>query len=116
MVNLLANTPKPFVDPGPTFTCHQPIFRSEQGRSAADMRNPLLDLEFGQELRYFKGKGVTLKHGPVLRDKPTNVYTADVGDSQLFLFTTGTPERPWAVARQQGSAREMFWYGAYEQL
>jgi hypothetical protein len=39
-----------------------------------------------------------------------------VGDSQLFLFTTGTPERPWAVVRQRESTREIFWYGDYEQI
>jgi hypothetical protein len=40
----------------------------------------------------------------------------DIDDSQLFLFTTETPERPLAVARQRGNMREVFWYGSYEQL
>ena len=43
-------------------------------------------------------------------------YEVIVGDSQLFLLTTGAPERPWAVARQDGSGREIFWHGIYEQL
>jgi hypothetical protein len=116
MVNLLTKTAQHLVDPGPTFNCHLPIFRGEQVRSAADMKNPLLDLEFGQEIPYFKVKGATPKQGPVLRDKPTNIYTSDVGDSQLYLFTTGTPERPWAVAQQHGNTREIFWYDTYEQL
>ena len=115
MVNLLTKTAQYFVDPGPTFNCHLPIFRGEQVKSSADMKNPLLDLEFGQEISYFKAKGATSKLGPVLRDKPTDVYTSDVGDSKLFLFTTGAPERPWAVTRQHGSMREIFWYGTYEQ-
>jgi len=85
-------------------------------KSAGDLKRPLLELEFGQELAYFKGRGATPKEGPVLRDKLTSVYATDVGDSQLFLFTTGTPERPWAVARQYGNKREIFWYGTYEQL
>jgi len=116
MVNLLTNTARHLVDPGPTFNCHLPIFRGEQVKSGADLKNQLLELEFGQEIAYFKGKGATPKEGPVLRDKPTNVYTSEVGDSQLFLFTTGTPERPWAVARQHANIREIFWYGTYEQL
>lgn len=116
MVNLLTKTAKHFVDTGPTFNCHLPIFRGEQIKSAADMKNPLLELEFGQELEYFKGKGAARKEGPILRDKPTTVYAVDIGDSQLFLFTTGTPERPWAVARRHGNANEIFWYGTYEQL
>lgn len=108
MVNLLTKTAQHFVDPGPTFNCHLPIFHGEQVKSAADMKNSLLDLEFGQELSYFKGKRVTPKQGPVLRDKPTSVYTAEIGDSQLFLFTTGAPERPWAVARHHSNTREIF--------
>jgi hypothetical protein len=116
MVNLVSKTAKHFVDSGPTFNCHLPIFRGEQAKSTADINNPLFELEFGQELGYFKGKGATPKEGPVLREKPTTIYAVDIGYSQVFLFTTGTPERPWAVAWQRGTAREVFWYGAYEQL
>lgn len=116
MVNLLTKTARHFVDPGPTFNCHLPIFQGEQVKSAADIKNPLLELEFGQELGYFKGKGATPKEGPVLRDKPTTVYAVDIGDSQLFLFTAGTPERPWALARKHGNANEIFCYGTYEQF
>jgi hypothetical protein len=93
-----------------------PIFRGEQVKPAADMKNPLLELEFGQELGFFNGKGAALKQGPVLRDKPTSVYSVDVGDSQLFLFTTGTPERSWAVTRKHGNVNEIFGSGTYEQL
>jgi hypothetical protein len=92
MVNLLTKTAKHFVDPDPTFNCHLPIFRSEQVKSGADMKDPLLELEFGQELGYFKGKGAAPKVGPVLRDKPTTIYAVNIGDTQLFLFATGTPE------------------------
>ncbi len=116
MVNLFIKTGQHFVDPGPTFNCRLPIFRGEQVKSGADLKSPLLELEFGRELAYFKEKRAMQKQGPVLRDKPTSVYTSDVGDSQLLLFTTGTPERPWAVARQHGNSREIFWYVAYEQL
>ena len=74
MVNLLTKTAQHFVDRGPTFNCHLAIFRGEQVKSTADMKDPLLELEFGQELGYFKGKGGTPKKGPVLQDKPTTVY------------------------------------------
>jgi len=116
MVNLLTKTAQHYVDPGPTFNCRMPMFQGETVKSAADMKNPILELEFGRELEYFKGKGVTPKEGPLLRDSPTTVYAVDIGDSQLFLFTTGTPEQPWAVARQRGNMREVFWYGSYAQL
>jgi hypothetical protein len=116
MVNLLTKTAQHFVDPGPTFNCHLPMFGGEQVKSAADMKNPLLELEFGQEIEFFKSKGATPKKGPVLRDKPTTVYAVEIGDSQIFLFTTGRPERPWSVARKRGNMSEIFWYGTYEQL
>lgn len=115
IVNLLTKTAKHFVDPGPTFNCHLPIFQGDV-KSSADMKNPILELEFGQEVGYFKGKDATPKEGPVLRDKPTTVYAVDMGDSQLFLFTTRAPERPWAVARQHGNVKEMFWYSDYQEL
>ncbi len=68
MVNLLTKTAQYFLDPGPTFNCHLPIFRGEQVKSAAEiMKNPLLELEFGQELGFFRGKGAASKEGPVLR-------------------------------------------------
>ena len=116
MVNLLTKTAQHFVDTGPTFNCHLPIFRGEQVKAAADMKSPLLELEFGQELGYFKRKGAAPNKGPVLRDKPTTVYAIGISDSRVFLFTTGTPERPWAVAREHGNVKEIFWYGVYEEL
>lgn len=116
MVNLSTKIAQHLVDSGPTFSCHLPMFRGEQVKSPADLTNPLLELEFGRELEYFKGKRADPHKGPVLRDKPTTVYTVNLGDSQLFLFTMGTPERPWAVARQHGNLHEIYWYGVYDQL
>lgn len=116
MVNLFTKTAQHFVDLGPTFNCRMPMFIGGQVKSGTDMKNPLLELEFGRELGYFRDKGATSKEGPVLQGKPTTVYVANAGDSQLFLFTTGTPERPWAVARQHRDRREIYWYGVYEQV
>lgn len=117
MVNLLAKEAQHYLDPGPTFNCRLPIFVSgENVKSAGDLKKPSFDLEFGREIAYFEGKGMKSTEGPVLQDKPTRAYWSNAGDAQLFLFTTGTPERPWAVVRQRGNAREMYWYAAYEQL
>lgn len=116
MVNRLNKTGRHFVDPGPTFICRMPIFIDDQVKTAADTKSPLLELEFGQELDYFRRKGTVPQPGPVLRGKSTTVYRATVGDSQLILFTTGTPEQPWALVRQFGPMRETFWYNSYEQL
>ncbi|QOY90654.1 hypothetical protein [Paludibaculum fermentans] len=85
-------------------------------KSAAELKNPLPELEFGRELVHFRHKGAAPKEGPVLQGKSTIAFMVQVGDSQLFLFTIGTPERPWVVARQRGDKREVFWYGTYEEL
>jgi hypothetical protein len=116
MVNLLTKTAQHIIDPGPTFNCRMPLFHGDQVKSAGDLKNPLLDLEFGRELAYFIAKDSAPQEGPVLRGKPTSAYTVQLGDSELYLFVTGTPSRPWAVARDRAGSREIFWYGEYEEL
>jgi hypothetical protein len=117
MVNLFPKIAQHLTDPGPTFNCRMPIFvYGDEIKSAGDMNQPLFELEFGRELTYFTGRGATPKQGPVLRGKATMAYSTEVGDSLLLLFTTGTPEQPWAVIRQRGKTREIIWYGVYEQL
>ena len=116
MVNLLTKTARHLVDSGPTFNCRMPIFHDGQMESGPDVKG-LSELEFGREMEYFKEKGALSSEGPVLQGKPTRVYASGVGGSQILLFTTGAPERPWAVARKQGDdVTESFWYGAYEEL
>jgi hypothetical protein len=114
-VNLLKKKAEHLVDPGPTLECHMPIFRDKQVKGDKDT-NPFLDLEFGLEMQYFKGKGAEAKPGPVLREKPTTAYTGPIKDWQVTLYTTGTPERPWALSRQRGNTTETFWYEVYEQV
>ncbi len=117
LVNLLAKTAQHQLDPGPTFNCRLPVFvAGEDVKSAADTRSQLMGLEFGRELAYFEEKGSTSGPGPALQGKATKAYTVGIGDSQLILFTTGTPERPVAVTKQQGSKREVYWYGTYEEV
>jgi hypothetical protein len=117
MVNLLAKTAQHYLDSGPTFNCRLPIFVSgEDVKSAEDLKKPVFHLEFGRELAYFEAKGATSTEGPILQGSSTRAYTTTLGDSQLYLFTAGTPERPSAIALQRGNGRDMYWYAAYEQL
>jgi hypothetical protein len=115
LVNLLTKTAQSQLDPGPTFNCRLPTFTSAV-RSATDTSNQITALEFGRELTYFHGKGATSRPGPILQGKSTIMYTVEIDDSQLLLFTSGTPEKPVAVARQHGKKREAYWYGVYEEL
>jgi hypothetical protein len=117
MINLFAKAGKHYLDHGPTFDCRMPIFiDADKVKSADDLTNPLYELEFGQELAYFKRKGALRQEGPVLQGKPTNAYVVTVGDWQFILFTNGQPERPISVTRDRAKYRETVWYGAYEEL
>lgn len=117
LVNLMTKAAQHQVDHGPTFNCRLPIFvLGEDVKSEADMHGGLMDLEFGRELSYFTEKGATSQPGPNLQGKNTKAYRVESGDSQLLLFTSGTPEKPLAVARQHGSKRDIYWYGTYEEV
>lgn len=117
MVNLFTKTAQHVPDPGPTFNCRMPIFVfGEEVKSGQDMNKPMMGLEFGRELAYFEARKAKATEGPVLQGKSTTAYITKVGDSQLLLFTVGAPEHPWAIVRQHGDAREMYWYTTYEKL
>jgi len=117
MVNLFTKTAQHMLDPGPTFNCRMPIFVfGEEVKSGQDLKKPMMSLEFGRELAYFEAREARASEGPVLQGKSTTAYATKVGDSQLFLFTVDAPEHPWAIMRQRGDAREMYWYTTYEQL
>ena len=75
-----------------------------------------MDLEFGRELEYFRPKSPAPTPGPVMLSKKTMVSTVQIGDWQLFLFTSGVPEAPVAVVRSNDKTREIIWYGEYEQV
>jgi hypothetical protein len=112
IVNLLKKSAQHFVDPGPTFNCHLPVFPGERATNGKDS---LAELEFGNELSYFRGKAAR-RAGPVLRNRSTNAYAVEIGDSQLFLFTAGEPEMPWVLTRERGNRIETYWYEIYDEL
>lgn len=117
LINLLDKTAKHMVDPGPTYNCRMPIFvNGEEINSAEDSRMTLMDLEFGKELDFFRPRSGAAKPGPVLREKATMVYSTQVGEWQLFLFTGDDPEAPVAVIRKNDKTREIVWYGEYVQV
>lgn len=117
LVNLMTKTAQHQVDSGPTFNCRLPVFATgEDIKSPADTRSQLMGLEFGRELAYFEEKGAASGPGPTLEGKTTKAYKVEIADSQLLLFTSGTPEKPVAVARQHGSKRDVYCYGTYEEV
>jgi hypothetical protein len=117
MINRLDKTGRHMVDEGPTYNCRMPIFISgEDIKSSGDLKKPLMQLEFGRELEYFRPRSAAPNPGPVLRGKPTMAYTVQAGDSQLLLFTNGDPEVPVAVIRKTDKTREIVWYGEFAQV
>jgi hypothetical protein len=117
LVNRLNKTAKHIVDTGPTYNCRMPMFvNGEDIKSDPDLKRPLMELEFGRELEYFKRKSAAPTPGPVMRGKSTMVYETHAGDSQLFLFVSGEPHTPVAVVRKNDKTREIFWYGEYAQV
>jgi hypothetical protein len=114
MVNLATKQGRHLLISGPG--CRLPIFTMQEVKAAPDLKHPLLDLEFGRELEFFKNKAKSPEAGPVLQGKPTKLYTVKLEDSELLLFTTGTPEVPLAVILKKSSGEYTYTYDSYEQL
>jgi hypothetical protein len=113
MVNLFSKAARHGVDPGPTFNCRLTIFANGTPQSLDDQSKQVMQLEFGRELEFFKGKGAIPKKGPVLQTKETTGYMVTVGNTDLALFTYGTPERPVAVSQKRDGKTEIYWYSGY---
>jgi hypothetical protein len=116
MVNLFTKTARHGVDGGPTFNCRLVIFANGSPQSLDDESTQIMQLEFGRELEFFKGKGAISKKGPVLQTKETTGYMVTVGTTALALFTYGTPERPVAVSQEHNGKTDIYWYSGYGQL
>ena len=54
MINLADKTGRHIIDPGPTFNIHSPIFWEPKVKGQSDSEKALKDLEFGQELQFFR--------------------------------------------------------------
>ena len=72
-----------------------------------------MQLEFGRELDFFKGKGAIPKKGPGLQTKETIGYMVTVGNTDLALFTYGTPEHPVAVSQKHNGKTDIYWDSGY---
>jgi hypothetical protein len=113
MVNLFSKTARHGVDSGPTFNCRLAIFAIGTPHSLDDESKQIMELEFGRELEFFKGRGAIAKKGPVLQTKETMGYMVTVGTTALALFTYGTPERPLAVSQEHNGKTDIYWYSGY---
>jgi hypothetical protein len=116
MVNLVDQSARHAVDPGPNFSCRMPIFPGVASKLPDDQKQELMGLEFGYEMQFFKDNGAVAKPGPVLQTKQTTAYRLDVGDISLGLFTYGPPERPLGIAWTRGDEHAIIWYSGYGEL
>jgi hypothetical protein len=114
MVNLLSNSARHVVDPGPTFYCHLPIFQDDKNNPASDPKMRISNLEFGRELQYFTAMGAVPSEGPVLQGQQTTKYAVQLGESTaVMLFTYGPSNHPLAVISKRGEKHDIFWYSGY---
>jgi hypothetical protein len=113
IVNLVDQSAKHAVDPGPSLNCRMPIFPVVASTLADDQAKKLRGLEFGDEIEFFKQNGAIGEPGPVLQTKQTTVYKILLGDVSLGLFTYGSPEKPLGVAWSRGTDHAIIWYSGY---
>lgn len=115
MINLYDKSARHVVDPGPTFNCKLPIFAQVDSKDEGAMLYQ--NLQFGNELLFFKQMGAAGQPGPEEGGKKTTQYVIEVGSTRFLMFTVGAPnERPLAVARSVGGKGNVFIYTAYEEV
>jgi hypothetical protein len=112
-VNLLTKTAQHGIDPGPTFSCHLPIFGYGNPKSLDEETKEIRQLEFGREQEFFESKGGAPEPGPVLFKHETTTYKAQIGTVALTLFLAKSPELPVAVSMKRGEKNEIFLYSQY---
>jgi hypothetical protein len=115
MINLYDKSARHVVDPGPTFNCGLPMFAEVDSKDEGAMLYQ--NLQFGNELLFFKQMGAAGQPGPEENGKKTTQYAIEIGSTRFLMFTVGAPnERPLAVARAVGGKGEVFIYTAYEEV
>jgi hypothetical protein len=115
MINLYDKSARHVVDTGPSFNCKLPIFSQVDSTDEAAMLYQ--NLQFGNELLFFKQFAGAGQPGPEEDGKKTTQYVIAVGSTRFSMFTVGAPnERPLAVARSVGEKGEVFIYTAYEEV
>lgn len=97
MVNLVDNSARHIVDPGPTFNCKVPIFAFDQETA----KSKVGELEFGHELEFFRANGAKLIDGPKL-DFKSKYYELTIDGSDLRLVEREDIHAPILVALKKG--------------
>ena len=115
MINLSDKSARHVVDSGPSFNCKLPVFSQVDSKDEAAMLYE--NLQFGNELLFFKQMAGAGQPGPTEGGKETTRYVIEVGSTRFLMLTVGAPnERPLAVARSVGEKGEVFIYTTYEKV
>jgi hypothetical protein len=115
IINLCDKSARHVVDPGPTFNCKLPVFTQVDSKDEGAMLYQ--NLQFGNELNFFKQMGAAGQPGPEEGGKKTTQYVIEIGSTRFLMFTVDAPsERPLAVGRAVGGKGEVFIYTAYVEV
>jgi len=94
VINLLDKTARHFIDPGPTFFARLPIILTLKAESQADPGKEFQDLEFGNEVRFFRGHKARDLGLRKVEEKDCNALAIKSGGREATLLLdpdTGKP-------------------------
>jgi hypothetical protein len=111
VINLIDNTAKHILDPGPKLRCRLPVFALDE----ATAKGKIGELEVGREHDFFLANGATLVDGPKLMFK-ANYYELDIGDSALRLVERADTHAPVLIRLLRGVQEYKARYVLWEQL
>jgi hypothetical protein len=94
VINLLDNTARHIIDPGPTFFARLPIILTPKASGQADSDKEFQDLEFGNEVRFFRGHKASDIGLRKVEEKDCNALAIKSGAREATLLLdpdTGKP-------------------------
>lgn len=110
MINLLDKSARHYIDPGPTFNVHLPVF--EQPSSGG--KTKLNELEFGKEIEFFAKNDAKDLAGEMIDGKPTIRHEVTFSGGSVVLWTDAKSKKPVRISLIQGAQRQTIAYIAYD--
>jgi len=97
LINLANNTGRHAVDPGPTFNFHSPVFWTAKPQGAPDPDEEFKDLEFGNELQFFREHGAQNIGTRQVNGKLSEGLSLKKGSRRVTLLFDPKTDQPYQV-------------------